>query len=230
MIASLEENERRLADSIQRYGFAATIEVANALICPAEKVGQSMTSKSYLEQLAGGRARVSAGLAYYGSLVDPKNMDCLDFIIDINRYDPERLEGVAYEMIDGRYTSRGGALKQNHASLIRRMLDTYDLELPLAAFLAHSCIGRCAKRIQEDPAEYRKKLAIIKGLCMELYIKSLFSEEIGDRVIYHQHKYGYRESRKSNIVVCREGDFYAALERISKDDRFNTWVKRWARL
>ncbi len=223
-----------LADSIRRYGFAATIEVTNALVDSKEKVGQSLSAKSYLEQIAGDGPKISAGLAYNGNLVDPCEMSSMDFIIDIACYDPDRLEDVANEMLSSSYLIKGD-LTHRHTSMIEKILESYDEDMPLPTFFAYSSMDECARKIGEDPKQYWCNLSNIKGLCMELYIKSLFGDEIEDRLILNRHKFSLcdekmgieREHEADEIVVCKEDDFYAALKRISNDEKFDTWVKRW---
>ena len=231
----LGDKEGQLTSSLWKYGFAATIEVTNALVEPQEKIDQSLVAKSYLEQLADGGAKIHAGLAYNGNQVRSDNMNCLDFVMDLTCYDPARLENVAHEMVYGKH------LAPSYTGLIEKMLANCGEDMPLASFFAISNIDACSLIVGETPKGYCKLLSIIKGFCMELYIQSLFSERLSDRVIYHRHKYKYRKDngteKKDNdtekkeheadeIIICREMDFYAALEKISCDEKLDAWVRR----
>jgi hypothetical protein len=218
-----------LANSIQRYGFAATIEVTNALEESVLKSDQAKLARSYLELISGGDAKIMAGIAYNGDWVDPKSMCGLDFLIDINCYNPGRLESVAREMRNSDY------LTPKDKFLLDAILQNYCPEMPLATFFVQSLIKPCSGYLGINTEEYRKRLSDLKGLCMELYIRSVFDDQIHDKIILHRQEFNYkvgsygksakiRHSDADNIVICRKPEFYEALRKIQADDEFITWL------
>jgi len=234
-----------IADSIQRYGFAAAIEVTNSLsgverenkntheIIKVDvyetKTEQAKLAKKYLESLADGRAKIMAGIAYNGDLVDPKITSGLDFLIDINCYNPGRLDEVANEMVRSEY------LNQAEKQLLEKALACYSPELPLASFFANSQIKSCSDCLGIGYEEYMYQLPHLKGLCMELYIRHVFDGQLEDKIILHRKEFDFREmvhgknqktkhSDADNIVICSKAAFYEALKNIQANDEFTTWL------
>jgi hypothetical protein len=242
MSAPFNEGSDNLADSIGRYGFAAAIEVTNSLseveredkkthrmiridVCEA-KTKQVRFAKQYLEHLTKGQAGIVAGIAYNGDLVDPRTTHGLDFLIDINCYNPTRLEKVADEMRGSRY------LIPKEKRLLEEIMKSYCPDLPLATFFTHSQIRDCSQHIGISAWEYQLWLPGLKGLCMELYIKDVFDEELEDKLILHRQQFRFKKDRYSeeksseadNVVICRKKDFYEAIKKIELNDEFITWV------
>jgi hypothetical protein len=223
---SFYDKKKDLATSIQKYRFAATIEITNALCNSAEKSDQAKLAKRYLEQLSEGCAEVMAGIAYNGNWVNPDEIRGLDFLIDVQNYNPERLENVTGEMLASDY------LTKKDKVLLEKILANRNPEFPLPYFFSCSSIGPCAEYLGVEMHEYRRRLSDLKGLCMELYIKSVFDDELDNKIIHHRHNFGYKPephakseySDADNIVVCNVADFYGALKRIEKNNEFTAWV------
>jgi len=228
-----------LAGSIQYYGFAAAIEATNnlrELETENKKTGEMITidvygakteqvllAKTYLELLAAGQAEIIAGIAYNGDLVDPPSNKGLDFLIDINYYNPDRLEKVANDMRYSRYLGKG-------KPLLEAMLSKRCSEFPLPVFFASSQVVPCSKYLGMDVEDYWARLSILKGLCMELYIRNVFDKELEDKVIYSRRKFNFKKggqvvsSEADNIIVCGKEEFYDSLNRIQFNKEFTTWI------
>jgi hypothetical protein len=220
------ERERKLADSIGSYGFVASIEVTNGLEDPVKKCEQVKAARGYLERITEHQMVVYGGLACNSSKLNTDLLEGLDFIIKINCYQPERLEVIAGEMLQSEY------LTKNQKAFLGQMLESQCDEIPLPSFFAFSEMGRCAYHMGVSTEVYGSHLSNLKGLGMELYVRSVLEEEIPDSIVIHRHEFNYfdrlknmvRHSEADAIVMCKEDDFYYALYNLCKKKEFSTWI------
>lgn len=214
-----------IADSIQNYGFAAAIEVSNHLNERNKKSKQANLAKSYLEEIVLDGSEIFAGVAFNGCLKEPPYEGGIDFIIEINRYMPEVLNGVAEDMLSSEYLS--GDEKEFLEKILSSRcnnLSTFDL------FLKEK-FEDCAKKMELDPNYYMSHVGNISGLGVEMYMKSCLEGLLPDSEIHHRFKFTYKRhghvenivSDSDNLVICRKPDFYNALYSMNKSDDFTTW-------
>jgi hypothetical protein len=221
-----EDRELRLADSIDKYGFAATIEVSNHLRRRNKKLGQALFAKSYLEYLTGNGSEIMAGVAFNGDKRSPPSVRDIDFIIEINRYEPERLDDVAGRMLCSRYLS--GTEKR----FLKRVLGGISDAYPITLFFDSKSGDTCSRRLGMSYDDYVCQISNISGLCTEMYMKSSLEDAIKECIVIHRHEFSYqarqyegkRQSDADNIVICNQDDFYNAMIDMDKNRDFTTWL------
>lgn len=214
-----------IAYSIQRYGFAATIEVSNHLKERSKKSQQANLAKSYLEEIVLDESEILAGVAFNGGMKEPPYEDGIDFIIEINRYIPSILNNVAEDMLGSRY------LSGDDKRFLEKMLSSRCKDVSTVDFFLKESFEDCAKSMGLDPTYYQNHVGNISGLGVEMYVKSCLERLLPDAEIHHRFRFTYKrhghveniESDSDNLVICRKPDFYNALYSMNRTEDFTTW-------
>jgi hypothetical protein len=210
-----------LADSINTYGFAATIEASNTLNKKNKKLGQTKLVKDYLERITSPDSVIWAGVAFNGNKRDPPFTRGLNFIIEINRYNPEILESVAGSMAHSIY------LADSEKSFLEKMLSKVSTRMPMASFLDTENVARCSSDLGVTAMGYRGGITSITGLCLEMYLQSYFAASIPKGLVILRQKIEYSATGHTDaddIIICDEGDFYNTLIDMDRTGDFTTWL------
>ncbi len=211
------DNRNLIVEGLRTFKFGATIEVTNGISKEnnyRDKAQQSLNAKSYLEHLTDRDVLVATGLAYIKSNTAPDYSKKINVLLNVEKYKQKKLKSVLEKSLDS------CGLRKKERGLVEKILKVHTPDWPLQEFI--SCVNGelkvCAGYLGIPPAEYKESLADIKGVVMELYIQSLFEEELAKKITFRRHKYKHKgiKSDADVIVICPEHRFYGALQRLDQ--------------
>jgi hypothetical protein len=230
----LGPQEEKVRDYLTGFGFGATIEITNGMgDAYGKKAKQALRAKDFLEGLTEDKVRIATGLAYLVSkreVVDPSFH--INATISVSQYNPSRLENVLTRL----WTSND--LSKEEAAFIEKIHDKADEEWDLPGFFAGHLneLKKRARYLDLTFYDYKTMLSVVKGFVMELYISSLFEDEIEveERFFFSRLKFPYQDekcygSQKKTsdadlVIVCKENRFYGALQRLNTRPEIQTKI------
>lgn len=214
--------EKRVAELLQKFGFAATIEVSNSINGSyGEKAKQAKRARQHLQAL-GKHCDISTAVASFyfnDNIQQPRG---INFQIELLGYDNSRLTDVL------RQVSVNPLLSDEEYSLIEAIqcnsnMNSYEL----SDYLVPNgwAIMDCSKQLGLSKWEYIDAVQRIKGIALELYMLSLIQEQFDakgiESQVFHRYRFTYRKVRSDSdvLVFSNKGAFHAAMESLNYDDK-----------
>ena len=202
----------------------ACIEVANGICHRSQQKRRNEVADSveYISQFVGDNSiPVFGGIAYARNLnVNIETLQGLDFLVHINRYEPERHREAIEESLDYPYFysgmngyNRKTVLNRRDRKLVKKLLYLNEKEgVPLEVFY-NKHHPEFSESVWEFFPEYDREKFIqnmgnARGLALDLYHASLIRDYLPEGALFIRHVFETKKGKLDidNLVIASLGD------------------------
>ena len=179
MIHAIEISDPHILHYIRKYHFGALIEIKNGmpnLQRRQDTKRQVRRGRAILQRAVGDDSQIAGGLAIIkptrkGRKKKIPDIKELDFLIEIEDYNPTILIGVAENLVRNGHDLLGEEDKEFLDRLMQLSERRYDLSL---RSLLNPTPYTYSRLREETVREYNERLQKIKGAVLEMYVQRLF--------------------------------------------------------